>query len=176
MTTVTNDNFARVKMLDDGSIQNRRIEAVALFMADGLTEQAAWTHANGNNSKDGSRSYRRKIVGNPVFKLRIEDLMAEKTELEDDPVFGQAIWMANQVYRHAVVAGDVPGMERAAKMRLDAAKAKQTASAKPMPGTPPARPGAPVAENPQASQSAMQIRERLIGRGMSIPVTADDEA
>lgn len=173
--------FVRVKMLDDGRIQNDRFEGMALLMADGLTEQKAWTQVNGNNSADGSRAYRRKALAHPVFKLRMEDLMAEKSELEKDPLFGQAIWMANQTYRHAVNIGDVNMMERAAKMRLDAAKAMQAANGGPakLPGTPPdpanRGPGAPVAEMQQHSRSMSDLRKQFALKGMKPPAEEEED-
>lgn len=167
---------ARVTMTEDGSLKNRRHEGMALLMAEGLSKQDAWTLIDGDNSKTGSRKMRERILAHPVFKMRLETLMTEKEDLEKDPVFGQTLWMAQQLWRQAVAIGDVQLMERAAKLRFEVSK--QMAASRPsgLPGTPPTKgPGAPVAENTQARQSAAGIRENLMRRGMKMDPKPEDE-
>lgn len=164
---------ARIRMLEDGSLSNRRAEQCALLMADGLTQPQAWRLLGGTNS-EGSLKYRKKVFGHPVYKLRIENLMTEKAELDQDQHFGDVRWMANQLWRQAVATNDTNLMKEAAKLRLEVGKQMSGQRDKDMPGTPPARPGAPVSENSQARQSAAAIREGLIMKGLQTAKVEDE--
>lgn len=166
---------ARVVMDEDGSIKNRRIEGLALLMADGLTQQQAWTLTDGENSESGSRKYRNRITAHPVFKLRLENLMSERDKLYDDPLFGESLWMANQMYRHAVAIADMSMLERAVKIRFEVSKA-MAANRPSLPGTPPTRgAGAPVAENTQTRQSANALRDSLMAKGIKVDQSAEED-
>lgn len=178
-----------VKLKADGALATPRYERMALMMAEGIPHTEAWKAVGGTNSESGSRKYGQKIFRNNVFIKRVEDLKTEKEELEADPIWGEAKWMANQLWRHAMATGDPKGLSQAADLRYKIAEKQSSyapaperpagqAAAAGEESTPKASVGAPSAKSTQTMRDPAAIKEAMmrIGRQDEDVEETEDEA
>lgn len=185
------DWSARVQWRPDKSgLVNDKFELIALLMFDGTPELDAWalTHDDKRITSGNTRQYFNRILANEVFQERLMALEEEKTALEQDPIWGDAAWKANQLYRYAVANLDLQTMKMAAKMSFDIAERRHKAaqsdknesestqnSAENDAETPePKAPvGRPTVKNPQTKRDPGQVRTALlaIGRGAAPATT-----
>lgn len=162
-------------MGEDGSLKRQKAERFALNLADGLTATEAWyvaydKHPQANSSRQ--LELRRHFEQDPVFKLRVEHLMAEKEAVMSDGVFGNAMWMATQLWRRGVCEGDSQMMQKAADLTF---RLSEKMAPPPEGGAPAGRgPGKPSAENPQSRRNPAQIKQALMDLGNK-PSLADAE-
>lgn len=117
---------ARLRLEEDGSLSNKRVEQYALLRSEEVMAQsAAWTvimsSERGNLPSGG---YQKNIHKSPAFKARLEGLMAEKAEFEDGGVWGRVEWQARQLYRKAAAMNDLGGMQKATDTLMQIAKRK----------------------------------------------------
>lgn len=166
----------RIQLSADGSIQNKKHETICLLMADGVSEQLAWKLTSPRAAKGLTIDYRRRIVGDPVFRKRLEMLMAEKVLLEQDTLWGKAAWQIEQYHRHAVNTNDMKAMGEAMKLSLQLATSRANFALKTQtpvipvetgdnePETAPnsGKVGKPMAEHPQTKRSPSQIQSKLL--------------
>lgn len=161
----------RVSVNERGMLTNGRYETLAMLLAEGFTNAEAWK-AMGGETK-ASKRYGRRIFANAEFKKRVEALMAEKSALEQDEVWGEAAWAVNQAYRLALVEQDIKVLMEATKMKITVAE-KIAASRAPPPELEPAAqrrgPGAPTAESMNTRRLGVsEIREQLMAKNRELP-------
>lgn len=149
----------------DGRLSRPAAERFALLMAEGLEPPAAW-RALGKKNDSGSLQYRKAIQDSPVFKVRLADLIAEKETLMQDVVFGEAKWMANQMWREARETGNATMMQKAAEMRWKIAEREADGG-----GREAGKPGKPAVENPQTQHAVEDLKQRLMQAGVPAPVS-----
>lgn len=152
-----------------GALATARYEWMAIVVAEGFTENEAWRACGGSTADPGSRRYGRRIFQNPVFKQRVQNLMDEKDRLFEDPIWGEAAWQINQLYRCSVVEKDTKVMLEAVKMRLRIAENMRPPAEAPPPNPTARGPGAPVAENPQSKLNIKGIKAALMVQGREEP-------
>lgn len=160
---------AKLRLTEDGSLSNKKVEQYALLRSEEVVAvTAAWTiimtSANGNLPSSG---YMVNVHKSPAFKARLEALMSEKAELQEKGgVWGQLEWQAKQLYRKCAALNDVGGMQRATDTLLKVA-ARTDRSEKP-----PANedgetrgPGAPPIEVPMPEDHVANYRvNKLLDR------------
>lgn len=155
----------------DGSLKNERHERMALMMAEGFTDLEVWKTFSETQSKQ-SRKYGKRIYANNNFRKRVMDLAAEKQELERDPIWGEAKWMVNQLWRQAIACQDVNTMKEATKMRLTIAEKSAPPPEESTPSATAKGPGRPLAESAQSKGASIQdIKAKLMRVGRQV----DDE-
>jgi len=120
MSVVGDRIVARLRLTEDGSLSNKKVEQYALMRSEEVVAiTAAWTiimtSVNGNLPSSG---YMVNVHKSPAFKARLEALMSEKAELQDKGVWGQLEWQAKQLYRKCAALNDVGGMQRATETLL----------------------------------------------------------
>lgn len=170
----------RIHQTDDGSLSYPLAERLALMMADGVADTDAWRILGKENNSSGGRT-RRAVLAHPVFKLRLEELMAEKAESEKDEVWGEPRWMAQQLWREARATGDLPLAQKAAEMRLRIAEKSQAEKPPPAPAEEgekvKGKVGAPAVEQPR-SGDVDDLKRRLAEKGIHVaapPIGGDEE-
>jgi hypothetical protein len=156
---------ARIAVLDDGSIQNRKIERYALFLSQGLGRSPAWKLAFPGAAENNT--YRRRIEDDGSFKARVAFLIQEKTELEANSPWGPLLAQAKHAYRQAVAKDDLTAMMRATDMAVKLTER--------MNGTAPAAndapdgaargPGRPVTEAAVPTKNPSEIAAKLMTMG-----------
>lgn len=162
---------ARLKLEEDGSLSNKRVERYVCLLADGVDEPTAWKAtlpAKSRSKKQGgdSWSYRKNIHRSPAFKARLERLMAEKAELtaENNGIWGDLRWQAKQLYRMAVSSADLKAMESATRLLLQVATKGGVGGETPAAAEPERGPGAPSVETPVQNANAEAMRQRMLDR------------
>lgn len=164
---------ARLRLEEDGTLSNKRVEQYALLRAEEvLTVSAAWIvimrSAAGNTP---SSAYQANIHKSPAFKARLEALMAERAELEAQGVWGRLEWQNRQLYRKCAAMNDVKGMQAATdglmRVAIEAEKklAREVAAAADQEDGEKRGRGAPPVPTPLDSDSQQDyFAERLISR------------
>lgn len=144
---------ARLKLKEDGSISNARVEQYALLLAEEvLPPTTAWIicmatrreakidPATGKKKRPSlpSNNYKRNIHQSPAFRIRCEQLFTEKYKLMEDGDVGQLIWQIKQNYRRAVARDDLRMMDKATDqlMRIVLPTLKPAPADKPEGGVP----------------------------------------
>lgn len=159
-----------IKADDDGALNHVDLEDLAQMMADDVPAHEAWKALGKAN--DGSAGTKRRFAEkHPAFITRLNSLREERVELEkSDPIFGEAAWMARQVWRMARGKNDIKTMMEAAKLSYDIAK--QRAGSRPAapegeeaPDEPKNGVGRPMKENPAARRDPAAIREAMKSMG-----------
>jgi hypothetical protein len=156
--------IARLRRNEDGSLSNSRIEQYALLRSECVvTLSAAWVIIMGR----ASGSYRGNIHKSPAFKARLEELVAEREQLQEQGPWGQLEWQTRQNYRRAVAINDVRLMTASTEMlyKILSRGEKPPKAEKPEEeAAVPRGPGAPVVEDPSAVYKIDSMREQLLGR------------
>lgn len=163
-----------VNLAPDGSIANLKFEVMALLLAEGgFTQADVWRIASGKTAD--SVKYRQTICRHPNFVTRLEQLMAEKAAMEEDPILGSAAWQAAQTYRMAIARMDVKTMFSAtelafkiAQLRMNAKNALSSAESEetdPKEAESKRNIGKPIAESPQSKVNVADIRSKLTNMG-----------
>lgn len=166
-----------VKLKQDGALANARYERMALLRAEGFKDTEIWKACGGSTTDSGSRRYGRRIFQNKVFLERAATLEAERNALYDDPIWGEAGWQINQLYRAAVLEGDTKTMLDAVKMRLRLAENIKNMSdlQKPPPEETVKRgPGAPISEMRQTKRDPAAIKAALLQRNRQSEAVDED--
>lgn len=164
----------QVVLKADGALRNDRHERLALMIAEGIPDMEAWKGAGGLTKE--SRKYGRRIFANAVFIERVRVLTEEKAELERDPIWGEAMWQVNQLWRQAIAVQDLRTMSEAAKMRLTIAEKMQAAKPAPEPAAPTRGPGAPTADSHNSRRLGVnEIRESLMAKNREVEAPDPDE-
>lgn len=154
--------IAGLKIEEDGSLNNKRMEVYALMVADGVENCTAWKTL-GAKTNGGSGNYRRNVEKSRAFKERVKTLTDEKAELEAKGPLGRLMWMANQIWYRSSARDDSQGMQRAADLMLKVTD-KMNPPAPPEGGK--GTVGAPLGESPSSGPSdADRIRMRLMEKG-----------
>lgn len=170
-STIAQKGELRFQILEDGAISNPKVERFALMLADDVVPATAWRTLGGSND-GGSFAYRKKIETDERFLERLRGLKDEREILMADDLFGEAKWMARQMWREARAKGDSTLMKNAADMRM---KILEKEDARSSAGDPaPRGPGAPVAPNPQSDGSLSDVRQRLLDKGIRAPGDVGD--
>lgn len=164
-STIAERGALQFKISADGSISNLRLERLALMMADEVPVATAWKTLGGNND-GGSFDYRKKVEAEPRFAARVAELIAEREELMTDDLYGEAKWMANQMWREGRAKADTTLMTKAADMRMKILE-KEDARRGASEGT--RGPGAPVVESGLTNSSMGALRQALIDKGVAVP-------
>lgn len=163
----------RVHRTEDGSLSNKRVERYCLMRAEEvIAPTAAWTvcMAGGAKTKLPSNTYKKKILALQCVKDRIEELMAEKQELQAQGVWGQLEWQCKQNYRRACANDDARLMHAATEMLYKLASRAEKPAAPPpaAEGDEPAvkrGPGAPPVQIPREDDAGQTyFAERLLQR------------
>jgi hypothetical protein len=160
----------RFHLTEEGAVSNSKVELYCLALADGVEGATAWKNA-GYRNEGGSLQYRRKVEATSEFKARMATLMAEKADLEKDPMFGEMKWMAAQLWRDARAKADSKAMLEAAQMRWKILEretqfrgaAPQAAADAPAGD---GKPGRKAVENAQATSSIDAVKKRLAKIGI----------
>lgn len=160
------DPHCRLK--EDGALANPRHERLAILLAEGFERNDALKAVGeGASLTQGKRRYGRRILTNDVFLSRVKVLADERTELEKDPIWGEPMRMTQQLWRSAILAGDIKTMMEAAKLRMTIAE-KRMPDVDPDAPAPSARgPGRPSAESTQTKglpPDAIKAKLMRVGR------------
>lgn len=144
---------ARLRLDDDGALSNKRVEQYALLRSEEVCSiSAAWltAMAGGERKKLPNGRYQGLIHSSPHFKYRLEQLMAEKAQLEEGGVWGRLEWQARQQYRWCAAMKNIEGMQRATDTLLKIALTTSKPKGDAPPETPGEKrgPGAPPVESP----------------------------
>lgn len=161
---------------EDGALARQKLEHYAILLADGLDAPVAWRLA-GHQGKGGTNNYRRQVEADQIFKGRLRVLLAEKERCDADPIFGDAKWMALQMWREARMSNNLALLQAAAAMRWKITErelAFKEAEAPP-PGDSKRAPGRPAAESPGNAgvSGAAEMRDVLIGMGVAPPAAPE---
>lgn len=174
------------KVKADGSLLNPDYERVALRLAEGFSLHQAWEAIGKKAENNDQRKYRNKLLKQAAFKNRVKQIMDEReTALAADAVYGEVMFMCNQLYREALAKDDIGRMQKAVEMRLQIAKdmAPQRGPPPAMPSTGPdalesdapaeeSRPvGRPPADAPQTKSTPSDIRKQLLEKHADIAPT-----
>lgn len=156
---------ARIRTEEDGALSNKRVEQYALLRAEEVvTINAAWlaVMARGDRKKLPSYGYQGEVHKSPAFKRRLEELMAEKAQLEEAGVWGRIEWQARQLYRKCAAMNDVGGMQRATDTLLRVAQKTDKPVKEESPANDSVRrgPGAPPVE----VDDPEPMDERIVGK------------
>lgn len=157
-------NQVRVKLLEDGSVQNRKTERYILFLVDGVQRADAWRMAF-PGTKFTNATYRRRMEDDGTFKARLAALQKENEELDTQAPWGPLLAQARMAYRHAVAKDDLAAMMRATEMAVKltermAGGIPQAPGSGDGPG-----PGRPATEAPKTVRNPEHIRAELLRRG-----------
>lgn len=153
---------------EDGAVTNERAERLALLVVDGLSENQAWKLLGGKTS-GRSWEYFSDIRTNPNYKGRVQQLLEEKDAFMADDLYGEAKWMANQMWREARATNNSTMMQKAAEMRMKIAEREADRAPAPQTGVLNQRPGKPSVENPQTFTGAEGVRQKLMQIGVPQP-------
>ena len=156
---------------EDGTLRPVRAEALVLAWADGFRGIEAWRVSGG-----GSASYRSRIESNEVFRKRVAELAEERAKIETEGVLGEALWAAKQNWRLARQGGVVAEIHRATVLLVEVTRQMGgVAPARDDEGVPPAEgqvarrgPGRPPKEPSALNVGALQMREALIHKGITV--------
>lgn len=164
--------------LEDGALSNPRMERYALYLVDEVPHTVAWP-LTGGRMTGGSNQYRRKVEAYPPFAARVAALKQEKEDLMADDLYGEAKYMAMQMWREARATGNatMAASALAARMKImEKEDARRPIEAAPQDGVKPqGRPGKPVTENPQTHTGMEAIRQKLLEAGAPVPGSAPSD-
>lgn len=153
-----------LKLSEDGTMALPIAEKFALALADGFPKNQAWKIAGGR-----SASYRKRILANPVFRMRVQLLEMERDKLVDTQE-GDVFWMVKQNWRLARAGGVVSEIHRATVLLTELMAKREAGPAADVPaaGTETkALPGRPAHQPRALRADASQMRSHL--KGMSRP-------
>lgn len=167
---------SKVEVSADGSLVPVKAELLALARADGFRGRSGWEAAGG-----GARSYRVRIERHPVFQARVEKLMSEREKIvEQEGAAGEAIWAVRQNWRLARAGGDVAQIHRATVLLVETTKSLLGVQPAPVGGEAAVTGDGevrPVGRPPKVPAAlrvdALQMRERLVQRGIALPMAAE---
>lgn len=156
------------RLQDDGSLQNPRHERLAILVAEGVDNTEALKAEGASETlTQGRRRYGRRIFTDPTFMARVKALTDERTELEQDPIWGQPLWMTMQLWRSAVLAGDIKTMMDAVKLRTTIAEKREPPRSEEPASATAKAPGRPAADSTQTKglpPDAIRHKLMLVGR------------
>lgn len=175
-----------VRYADDGvSLHHPDHERVALRVAEGVSFFDAWAEIGKKHQTQDQKRYRNLLLTHDIFKARVKAIMDERAAaIAQDEIFGETLFMINQLYREARANSDRALMHKAVSMRLEVAKNIASRKGAPPLAAPPEpevdedageasevkRPvGRPAIEDPQAANSLNNLRSRLVGKGVPVP-------
>lgn len=170
-------------LLDDGRLRTARHEQLAILLADDLSPADAWK-AVGGETRGNSVKWRAKLVKTPNFIRRLAALRDEKAELEADKLYGEIAWQNKQLYRLALIKGDMRSLQSAVEMSLKIAEKRAALyeRANPPPPTEEAEPpgekrdvGRPAAAQ-KGSRSPADVRRELLALGAKAPEPVEEDA
>ena len=156
------------RLREDGTLKTPRMERMAWLMVEGFDDTTVWKTVGGGGK---TTTYRRSILGDKVFKGRVERLREDHAKCMALGPIGEAMWMAKTTYSEARLANDIPTMLRATQIIANLAEKvglPDTASTPP-PKEAKADVGRPALRGAQQKRSASEMREALLARGVRAP-------
>lgn len=171
---------ARIRLEEDGTLSNKRVEQYVLLRADEVSADLAWrlTSPKKNSKSDGG-NYRANVHKNKNFKERLEYLVDRRAELLAKGIWGQIQWQAEQMYATARATNDHALMTKATDMLLKVAEKTTVPDDAPPAADKPEKGrgrGAPVADNPQVHSDPAAVRQKLMDMGRKHdPEDEDDD-
>lgn len=156
---------------EEGALTNKTLERYVLMIVDDIPRAEAWRQL-GKKNAGGSFEYKKRCEAHPPFIARVAQLLAEKEELMADEVFGEAKWMARQMWRQARATENAAMMQKAADMRMKILEKETSMGDRSGPAegvVTQGRPGRKSIDNPQATGAMDTVRQRLIDVGVPTP-------